>query len=70
MKEQTIYSKKFKGDKGNYGWPVEFDATGGYVAINQVSHDMTSRILLSPSQYKALLRFVRATSPQGDATHE
>ena len=61
MKGETTYSKKFKGDKGNYGWAVSFDVTDGYVGINQHADDGMGRVLMTPSQMKALLRFLGVT---------
>ncbi len=61
MKDETTYSKKFKGDKGNYGWAVSFDVADGYVGINQHADDGMDRVLLTPSQMKELLRFLGAT---------
>jgi len=65
VSEQTTYSKTFKGDRGNYGWSVSFDVQDRYVGINQIGNEkVTERVLLSPSQYKALLRFMGVTEPQ------
>ncbi len=59
-KGRTRYSRTFKGCKANYKWPVSFDVTDGFLGISQKSFGgMTERILLSPSQYKALLQFMR-----------
>jgi hypothetical protein len=56
---RTYYSNDVKGDCGNYGWPVNFDITDGYVGINQVREDGESdRVLLSPKQVAALAKFV------------
>ena len=69
MKDETTYSKKFKGDKGNYGWAVSFDVADGYVGINQHADDGMGRVLMTPSQMKALLRFlgVKVTTDQQPA---
>jgi hypothetical protein len=69
MKERTTYSEKFKGDKGNYGWPVSFDVTDGYIGISQTGDTETERVLLSPSQVKAMLLFLGITVTK-DASHE
>lgn len=60
MAERTIYSDKHPGDAGNYRWLVRFDRTSGYLGITQWRDDIwTERVLLSPSQVRALLAFVR-----------
>lgn len=54
MRGRTYYSAVIKGTRGNYGMPVRFDKTDGYIGINQ----LTDRILLSPAQVKALIAFI------------
>ena len=63
MPADTIrYSKDVQGDRRNYRWPVRFSiSTGGYLGINQTSgSNSIERVLLSPKQVKALLRFLDA----------
>lgn len=59
--DEIKYSKKFPGDRGNYGWSVQFDITGrGYVGITQYNGDeVKDRVLLSPEQFKQLTVFGR-----------
>lgn len=50
------------GDRGNYGLRVRFDKTlPGYVGVTQevsVGSLLVQRVLLSPAQVRALLRFL------------
>ncbi len=57
--DDTKYSDKIDGDRGNYGWPVRFDKTGrGYLGITQFDGEtVKDRVLLSPKQVKALITF-------------
>jgi hypothetical protein len=59
-KGDTTYSEKVKGDRGNFGWEVDFDFTDGYVGIDQFDENgkLKDRILLSPAQVSKLSRFV------------
>lgn len=54
----THYSDTIPGNDGNYNWPVKFDKTRGFIGINQTTDDgKIERVLLSPSQYRALMAF-------------
>lgn len=55
----TVYSDRVQGDKGNYDWPVIFDKTRGYVGIVQYDDTGVQRVLLSPDQIKALVKFIK-----------
>jgi hypothetical protein len=56
----TRYSAQIDGNKGNYGTAVRFDLTDGYLGIDGYKgHGVTERILLSPTQVKKLLAFVK-----------
>ncbi|HYC31765.1 MAG TPA: hypothetical protein VEB59_05710 [Gemmatimonadales bacterium] len=60
------YSEKIAGDSGNYGWAVRADDTReGYLGITQ--HDehgkVGERVLLSPDQVEAVIRFYRQWHP-------
>lgn len=58
-KGRTLYSERVRGDRGNYGWTVRFDMSGGYLGITQMEGDaVTDRVLLSPAQVRELLDFV------------
>lgn len=48
------YSQEIPGYESNHNWAVTFDVVGHCVGINQGRE----RVLLSPAQYKALVRFV------------
>ena len=66
--EITAYADKIPGDKGNYGWAVQFDNTGpadyahepGYIGITQFDENgnVKDRVLLSPEQSEALRTFI------------
>ena len=56
MGDITTYSVKVPGDARNHQLPVVFDDTDGYIGITQDG----GRVLLSPEQVKALLRFLKA----------
>lgn len=59
MDGRTYYSDKIDGERGNYGWPVRYDLTDGYVGITQTEGDVVKdRVLLSPKQVKELTRFI------------
>ena len=58
MTEKTQYTKQIPGDAGNFGWPVRFDNTRGYVGISQRVGDRIERVLLSPGQFAELVAFV------------
>lgn len=62
LEEITEYGEHVEGDAGNYFWKTRFNITDGYVGITQsdAPHvNDTSRVLLSPDQVKALIRFVK-----------
>lgn len=59
----TDYSEREKGDYGNHFRDVRFDVTDGFVGITAWEPDsahVDGRVLLSPSQFVALLAFVGA----------
>lgn len=60
--ERTRYSDTIEGDKRNFDWMARFDDTDGYIGITQSDNPRrndTSRVLLSPDQVKALMKFVK-----------
>jgi hypothetical protein len=61
-RELTTYSAVVDGDRANLQRPVRFDITDGYVGITQSDAGTLfigcERVLLSPMQWRALLRFV------------
>jgi hypothetical protein len=62
--DETKYSQKIAGAKGNYDWSVRFDKTGdGFVGISQFDGErIKDRILLSPQQMRALAAFAAPLS--------
>jgi hypothetical protein len=58
----TNYSERIPGEPGNHHFAVRFDlTTGGYVGISQYEGEgLTDRVLLSPTQVRVLVAFVRA----------
>ena len=58
----TVYSRKYPGDWTNHGLVARFDLTDDYVGITQVDpvDGIRGRVVLTPSQWEALTRFVRA----------
>jgi hypothetical protein len=66
---QTRYSRDIPGVPGNHGLTVCFDKTRGFVGISQWDPknktNGTDRVLLSPEQVRALLKFLgrRAVKP-------
>ncbi len=60
MVDETKYSATLKGNRFNHGRTARFDRTrDGYVGILQMCQDGTiERVLLTPKQIKALVRFV------------
>jgi hypothetical protein len=63
IKDKTVYSESIDGERGNYYWPVCFDMTRGYVGITQAENkdsvEVKDRVLLSPAQFRELIKFVR-----------
>lgn len=66
MMEITMYSVEVPGDERNHNSTVKFDKSGrsglkrGYLGISQIdptTHQI-DRVLLSPTQIKALLKFL------------
>lgn len=58
-KDITYYSDKVEGSNGNYHWPCKFDITNGYLGITSYEDEgSVERVLLSPKQVAALIRFV------------
>ena len=57
--DETEYSLKIEGTRGNYDWSVQFDITNGFVGIDQITDGEIDRVLLSPTQVKELIAFVR-----------
>lgn len=55
---KITYSPEHPGCDGNHNQPVRFDNTVGYIGINQRKGDGLDRVLLSPAQVKALLKFL------------
>lgn len=59
VKGRTYYSEEIKGDRRNYGWPVTYDVTDGHLGVTQTENGkVRDRVLLSPAQAKALVKFV------------
>ena len=58
--DETKYSDKIIGDRGNHKQDIRLDITGrGYLGITQFDGDrIVNRALLSPAQVKALQSFV------------
>jgi hypothetical protein len=57
--DETRYSEKIEGDRGNYQWGARFDITGGHLGITQFDGDaVKDRVLLWPKQVKELMAFV------------
>jgi hypothetical protein len=57
---ETTYSANVPGAAGNYHWSARFDRTDGFLGITQERDDGPhERVLLSPAQVRALLRFIR-----------
>lgn len=55
------YSKEVPGAAGNYLWSMRADRHEGFVGISQRHEDgRIERVLLSPAQVRALIRFARA----------
>lgn len=68
---ETKYSKTVPGVASNFGQPVRFDKTGGYVGITQFNDEgckeVGDRVLLSPNQVKALAQFIGRAALTVDA---
>lgn len=62
--EITEYSERVEGDHWNWEKTVRFDATDGYIGITSFDDDghVIQRVLLTPKQIKALIRFTGTTS--------
>jgi hypothetical protein len=57
----THYSEKIEGHPSNYRWAVRFDVSNGFLGINQFKDDkVQDRVLLSPDQVRALVKFYNA----------
>lgn len=56
----TFYSVRIEGDKRNHQFPVQFDATDGYIGIEQFDGEsrVQDRVLLTPKQAEALVKFI------------
>lgn len=59
--EITEYSERIEGDRWNWDKAMRFDVTDGYVGITSFDDDghVIQRVLLTPQQIKALIRFVK-----------
>lgn len=64
-RDETEYSAVIPGQDGNYEWAVRCDETGGYLGITQFDEldKVKERVLLSPNQVEALIRFYRKLRP-------
>jgi hypothetical protein len=63
-KAETKYSDMIPGDSRNYEWAVRFDIHARYLGITQFEGaSVKERVLLSPDQVAALMRFLSATNP-------
>ena len=60
-RETTRYSHVEKGDAGNHQRHVQFDETDGYIGLSSTNADGSDiqRVLLSPTQYRALVNFMK-----------
>lgn len=60
----TNYSSRISGNPRQHNRPVKFDVTDGYVGISSYEADgkVIDRVLLSPSQWKTLVKFVENNS--------
>lgn len=58
--DETKYSKRIEGDRGNHRQAARFDLTGRrYLGITQFDGDrICDRVLLSPEQVESLLAFI------------
>lgn len=61
---RTRYTEVIPGQRGNDDRSVRFDLTDGYLGVTAFqrvgSMSVSARVLLSPYQLAALLKFVRA----------
>jgi hypothetical protein len=60
-REITDYSARVTGERQNHGHTARFDVTDGFVGITQFKGDSTTvinRVLLSPTQWRALTVFL------------
>jgi hypothetical protein len=60
--ETTRYSPGIRGDQANHQRSVRFDETSGYIGITALDEDddrVTDRVLLTPKQWQALVKFVQ-----------
>lgn len=53
------YSRRIAGDRRNHRWPVQYDIADGYCGITQWGREFPDRVLLSPGQVRALIKFLR-----------
>jgi hypothetical protein len=58
-KGETVYSDKIESEPGNYNWSVRFDFTDGFVGIDQDKDHVLCRVLLSKTQVRELIAFVK-----------
>ncbi len=59
VKGRTYYSEDCEGNRRNYGWPVRYDVTDGYIGVTQMDgNKVKDRVLLSPKQVKKLVEFI------------
>lgn len=54
----TRYSTTVQGNSRNHGLPMQADLTDGYLGITQSQAMGCDRVLLTPTQVKALLAFL------------
>ena len=69
--KQIHYSKKVKGNKGNWDRAARFDFDDGYLGINSFDSGelhVESRILLTPEQVGALLKFYKSHKAHSNKT--
>jgi hypothetical protein len=57
-KGTTYYSDVLRGSEANYDWTAECDVTDGYVRISQRKDGALEIVLLSPTQWRAIVAFV------------
>jgi len=62
----TRYSRVEIGDAANHGRHARFDYTGGYIGISDMNDKGFDgdRVLLTPKQFRALVKFVTAKGKQ------
>ena len=60
----THYSDPIAGERSNHNWGVRYDWTDGILGVTQRDDNgaFKDRVLLSPTQVRALLAFIKEHS--------